>query len=129
MKKTFVLLAGIIFMAIGARAQQAQTQPSAQQPQTQSPPSSGYLLITFYEDYVLGGKTMMIQTRADGTQQVREINWKSPYNFNRTVNHEDSLMQALKPFLDEGWVPTISNTTQSNGGSYVITRYIFKKEQ
>jgi hypothetical protein len=149
MKKTFVILAGIIFMAMGVQAQQAlarsqpqtQAQPQQappQQPVQQAPPqaqpqppkSSQFMMITFFEDYGIGGRTRMIETQEDGSQQVRVIDWKSPYTFARTADHDDSLMMALKPFLDEGWSPVSSNATPgSNGYSVTITRYILIKEQ
>jgi hypothetical protein len=72
----------------------------------------------------------MVETREDGSQQIRIIDWKSPYNFTRTVDHDDSLLMALKPFFDKGWNLVSSNcSTGSNGYSAIITRYFLRKKQ
>lgn len=141
MKKAFVLLACAAFLTISTQAQTAQAQPAAAQPQAQPvgtqpqaqpPQRAQYLIITIYEYYGIGGNTRMIQTLEDGSQLIKDLDWKDPYNFKRLTWHDDSLMAALKPFFDEGWnlvsTNAITGGTGTSSGA-IITRFFLKKEQ
>jgi hypothetical protein len=142
MKKILVLLAGIAFAAIGIAAglarpgsltrQQAQSQPlTRQQARPQSltrlqaeppqPQSAQYLIVSFYEDYDIGGKSQMVETREDGTHQVTELRWKFPFAFSRKVAHYDSVMVHLKSFFDQGW-SLVSINNGDLGASYYLRK-------
>lgn len=91
-----------------------------------------HMIITVYEDYGLAGKSKIIQTREDGSQDILDIKWKAPYTLDRYADHEDSLMLALKPFFDQGWELVSSNLCQSPTNTSLglfVTRYFFRKEQ
>jgi hypothetical protein len=152
MKKTFVLLAGIAFAAVGIAAGLARPRPSARQqaqaqsltrqqaqspssarqqaepstrqqaaPQSPQPQSAQYLIVSFYEDYDIGGKSKMVETHEDGSHQITALKWKNPDTFNRKVAHDDSVMVRLKSFFDQGWsLVSINNGTL--GASYYLRK-------
>ena len=128
MKKTFVLLAGIAFAAIGIAAglarPQSPTRPQAQsltRPQSPQPQSAQYLIVTFYEDYDIGGKSRMVETHEDGSHQITALKWKNPDTFNRKVAHDDSVMVHLKSFFDQGW-SLVSINNGALGASYYLRK-------
>jgi hypothetical protein len=116
MKKLLPLLAVALMLTPGLKAQQR----------------SQYMMITVYEDIELGGHSRMIKTMQDGSQEVMDLHWKIPYNFNRIATHEDSLMAELKPFFDQGWAlvtaVTMPNSNNFINGAVLISRYFFRKE-
>jgi hypothetical protein len=119
MKKGLTAVAIALLISIGTQAQQTSTHKQ-------------HLMLTVYENYSIGGKSHIIQTREDGSQMIRDFKWKVPTTFDRYAAHEDSLILLLKPFFDEGWDLVSSSPIQSGVGydsGIMITRYFLRREQ
>jgi hypothetical protein len=67
------------------------TTPSSAKPPTET------MLMTVYEDWAIGGKSQIILTHQDGTQESRFIKWPIPSTVKNLANREDSLMGAINP--------------------------------
>lgn len=98
------------------------TAPGSAKPQTET------MLMTVYEDWAIGGKSQIILTHQDGSQESRFIKWPIPSTVKNLANREDSLMGAINPFLKEGW--TLISATNAGGQDVTgieTTRIFFRK--
>jgi hypothetical protein len=99
------------------------TTPSSAKPPTET------MLMTVYEDWAIGGKSQIILTHQDGTQESRFIKWPIPSTVKNLAIREDSLMGAINPFLQQGW--TLISATNAGGQDATgveTTRIFFRKQ-
>jgi hypothetical protein len=89
-----------------------------------------HMIITTYEYYGIGAQKLLIETHEDGTQTRRDIGFHNTLGAVKGImQHEDTLMLALKPYFDQGWEVTASTAIQtaSTNGEY-ITRFFLRKK-
>jgi ribosomal protein L3 len=95
---------------------------------------SSYLLISVYTDAgrLAGVHEKVIVTKQDGSQEVIKNHGLGVFAFSskRINEEEDSLMQMLKPYFDDGWkLVSVSSLTIPQGTSGVLTRYFLSKKE
>ena len=127
MKKIFItilLATASVFVASKAAAQ---TVPSVQ---------PKYVQITTVESVVNGGlgRSKMILTKEDGSQEERDLNnlfSMTGINFKNIRENENSIIQTLKSYTDNGWklMSTVPLTLSpgNNGSGIFMTRYLLCK--
>ena len=87
-----------------------------------------HLLVTIFENHTIGGSHVLIETREDGKQVKKEIDLRAPTSTNTVMQHEDSLLLALKSYFDQGWEITASTAIVESGTTYT-TRFFMRKEE
>jgi hypothetical protein len=87
-----------------------------------------HLIVTIYENYSLISTRLLIETRDDGSQTRREIGFHDILNIKYLMQHEDTIMLALKPYFDQGWEVTASTATVASSVEYT-TRFFLRKEE
>ena len=86
-----------------------------------------HLIVTVFETYGIGGTRALIETRDDGSQTRRKIEINSAFSIKNLMEHEDTLMLALKPYFDQRWEVTASTAMVSS--SEFTTRFFLRKEE
>lgn len=106
----------------------------------QQPPKRHTMMISVYESYsVLPHSTRnILVTKEDGTQEMTVTKTKpTNYSLKNFQEEEDSVFAMLKPYFDQGWKLSASNTVPvssfSGGGNMsvtndLLTRYFLYKE-
>jgi hypothetical protein len=86
-----------------------------------------HLMVTIYESYGIGGIRALIETRDDGSQTRKKLRITAAFGIKNVMEHEDSLMLALKPYFDQGWEVTASTAIVAS--SEYTTRFFLRKEE
>ena len=87
-----------------------------------------HLIVTIYESYGLGGSRSLIETRDDGSQSRRKIEFRNVLGIKDLMEHEDTMMLALKIYFSQGWEVTASTATVTSS-TESTTRFFLRKEE
>jgi hypothetical protein len=90
------------------------------------------LLISIYDEDFGLSKThvKVIITKDDGSQEERDFKIRAESYQSRNIKEkEDSLMQTLKPYFDDGWkLVSTASITIPNSGNNILNRFFLRKE-
>jgi hypothetical protein len=86
-----------------------------------------HLMVTIYESYGIGGVRALIETHDDGSQTRKKLGIRAAFGIKNVMQHEDTIMLALKPYFDQGWEVTASTAMDSS--SEFTTRFSLRKEE
>jgi hypothetical protein len=113
MKKTIVIL-----FLLGAAAPAVHAQQK----------TAHHLMVTFYENSSFGGTHLLIETHEDGSQTKRDVKFHNSLGIKGLMEHEDTLMLAMKSYFDQGWKLESSTATVLSSFEYT-TRFFLRKEE
>jgi len=103
----------------------------------QQKPAS-YVQITTIESVVGGGlgRSKMIITKEDGTQEEKEMNnlfSMTGLNLKNIKENESNIISTLKSYTDAGWkvlvVTPLTLSPGQNGTGIFMTRYLLSREE
>jgi hypothetical protein len=89
------------------------------------------LISTYEEDYGISKTHVkVIVTKDDGTQEEKNFKIHPDSYYTKNIKEkEDSVMQTLKPYFDDGWKLVASTSIViPNSGNNILTRYFLRKE-
>lgn len=87
-----------------------------------------HLMVTFYENSSFGGTHLLIETHEDGSQTKRDVKFHSSLGIKGLMEHEDTLLLAMKSYFDQGWKLETSTATVLSSFEYT-TRFFLRKEE
>jgi hypothetical protein len=87
-----------------------------------------HLMVTLYENSSFGGTHLLIETHEDGSQTKRDVRFHNSLGIKGLMEHEDTLMLAMKSYFDEGWKLESSTATVLSSYEYT-TRFFLRKEE
>jgi hypothetical protein len=127
MKRIITTLAFTLLMALSMMAQE--TKPAT---------IKQFMQINTVESVLAGGlgRSRMIITNADGSQQESELDnlfSMTGINFKNIKGNESKILKTLKTYTDDGWKVdqvtslTLSQNDTGSGGIF-MTRYLLSKE-
>ena len=99
-------------------------------------PIQQFMQITTIESVIGGGlgRSKMIITKADGSQEEKEVNNLfsiGGINFKNIKENENTILKTLKQYADDGWkliqTTPLTLSTADNGSGIFMTRYLLSK--
>jgi hypothetical protein len=123
-----IILSFLMMVVLATTAAAQDIKPEPQQ----------FMQITTIESVVNGGmgRSKMITTLSDGTQKESELNNLfsiTGINFKNISQNENTILQALKTYTDEGWklvqVTPLSLSPGNSSSGIFMTRYLLSRPE
>lgn len=108
---------------------------SAAMAPAQNKSGTHYLMISVYEHFSANPHSTisLLVKNENGNTELTVKRTKDGYSLKNFKEEEDSLFALLKPYLDEGWILSASNTIEIPVNGYIndiLTRYfLYRKEE